>query len=147
MKIFKFLTIGVVIILGISLFFPWSLTRSIYSKFIMDKDGILEKINFEVDCRYFKPRILLGSSNPQYQCLSYKYYDKKQQLEAIQNMEKILKDNGWTFSEKHNFHEYDVTYFKGDFKFNIAGGNLPKDDGTAKLFVGYVHMSQIDNRK
>jgi hypothetical protein len=139
MKIFKIISITIGVVMGISLLFPWSPTRSVISKFIMDKENVFEKISFNGDCRYYKPRTLLGKSNPQYQCISYEYQTREKYLENIQKMQDSLKNDGWVFSEKHNFNQYDVTYFKDNLKLVIQPDG--KKDSELKIFIAYTHLS------
>lgn len=150
MKIFKVIAIIIVVIFCISLFIPWSPPRSIYSKYILDKDGVLENLNFKVNCTYREPTILLGKTNPEYECLSDGYLSPQKQSEIIKATQEFLLKNGWTLPEEPYFvGKEKFIYVKDDLRFEIkrwdSKGGLQKVylDGLdpAQLLIIYQHMS------
>ena len=121
----KKLIIIIFIIIGISLLFRASPLRIWYSKFTLSNNDILAKLNFsKEDCKFHGATFFGGDSSPgpsYVVCLTKERYKPTsiEQKTAIVIMRNILEKNGWAFSSKESWKDWDITYTKGFRKIRI----------------------------
>lgn len=145
-KVIKIVLLALSIIILLALLHPVSPLRSAYSKYVLMSNPVLE--DFNADCKYYKPTMFLGPTNPALSCLTEGRFDEEGQRNEIKRIGVALGVKGWTFPSSENFHDRDVTYYKDDMRINIKPYDWEPDraDTEPKLIINLQHVTQIDYR-
>lgn len=141
-EIIKLFIIGFLVLFGVvfvvSLFFPWTPTRSLYSKFILDKEGVIESIDFECG-DFLYASFIITVSDPRYNCVNNEFYTLTESELKRKEIRSILEKMGWLFVESGS-PSID-RYSKKDLRIRIIDGRMYYEnlDKKAKLFMEYSH--------
>lgn len=140
-----FLSGLVLIFLAVSFTFPTFWGSQIVSKYILDRENLLEKIEFKGDCEYSKAKtdIVMGSRNPGYDCISYNVLTSEERSEEVSRIADILRQEGWAYNMKTN------NYYKDNLKFSFSDKSPTNVYGAGMdyhLTLFFSHMSLKDDR-
>ena len=136
----KALLLGIIIVVALLLLVPESPIRTAYSKYVLSNNAILSKLPVDKNNCHFESAIAFGDT-PQVAtvvCLTNKRYQlpSVEITAAVNDMRKILEDNGWTFASNKSSDDLDVVYTKGLRKIRIYPYDWdPNLSQGAKLFV------------